>query len=122
MKVTITYRLEDEDDDWNRRIQEAYNIVRSFEPLENIPHRDRKGQYINWPEIRALFTLFQGEWTAQTAAAAIAHLRAVAQLAYRGREYSTSPASSTLRKATVRAFQVADDFEKFVNANLITIL
>lgn len=119
MKVTITYRLEEEDEPHHDHMRRAYEDLYTFDPLAEAVayHISERRQP---PEVRALRNVGQGEWTERTAAAAIAHLRAVAQIAYRHREYSTSPASATLRRKTARAFQVAKDFEEFVNANLIT--
>lgn len=124
MKVTITYRLEEGDEQYGAHFFDAYHPLRVFDVFHNPSMKD-VGAMCNEtppPEIRALrMLMYSNQFTKETAAAAIAHLRAVAQLAYRHREHSTSPASSTLRKATVRAFQVANAFEAYVKENLIQI-
>lgn len=120
MKVTITYQLTDDDPAWERRLTEAYNTIKAFDCLA-YPGAGDYVSLVPFPEIRAMNGLKHGgEFTAEGAAAIVAHLKAVAQLAYNGRQYSTSPASATLRQAAQHASEVAQDFAAFVRENLLT--
>ena len=117
MEITTTFRLEDEDPNWDTRIREAYCCVRAFDVLRNSSMKEvgLAGSKKAFPEQRAMNAfLHGGEFTEDSAKAIIAHVLAVAQLALNGRMYSTSPASATMRQAADRAILEVTEFWRWL--------